>query len=69
MPDSDGEYWFAVLLHRDDLEACGFDSFEVDDEMMRKLADAMEESYRKSGFYIELNECANRLGIPMRDEG
>jgi hypothetical protein len=66
MADLDAEYWFVALLHRDDLDSCGFDSSQVDDETMGKLADAMEESYRKCGFHIELQECANRLGIPKR---
>jgi hypothetical protein len=43
MADLDGDYWFVLLLSRDDLEACGFDSSKVDDETMGKLADAMEE--------------------------
>ena len=43
MADLDGDYWFVLLLSRDDLEACGFDLSKVDDETMGKLADAMEE--------------------------
>ena len=69
MADLDGEYWFVALLHRDDLEACGFNLSQVDDETMGKLADAMEESYRKCGFHIGVRECANRLGIPERGGG
>jgi hypothetical protein len=64
MADLDGEYWFVVLLRRDDLEACGLDSSQVDDETMEKLADAMEEVYYD--FFDDLLECANRLGIPKR---
>jgi hypothetical protein len=55
-----------ALLHRDDLDACGFDSSQVDEETMRMLTDAMEGCYRKCGFYIDLTDCANRMGIPER---
>ena len=64
MADLDGEYWFVLLLRRDDLEACGFDSSKVDDETMGKLADAMEEAY--CCFFDDLWKCADRLGIPKR---
>jgi hypothetical protein len=66
MADLDGEYWFAALLHRDDLDSCGFDSSQVDDETMGKLADMIEEAYCENGFFGDLEECATRLGIPTR---
>ena len=66
MPDLDGEYWFVLLLRRDDLEACGFDSSRVDDATMGKLADAIEEAYSETDFFTDLIECADRLGIPRR---
>ncbi len=68
MADLDAEYWFVALLHRDDLEACGFDSSQVDDETMGKLSDLIEEAYSETDFFTDLIECAQRLDIPERDE-
>ncbi len=66
MADLDGEHWFVALLHRDDLDACGIDSSQVDDETMGKLADAMEHIYRSFDFQTDLQDCAEELGLPER---
>jgi hypothetical protein len=66
MANLDGEFAFVVYLHRDDLEAAGFDSSQVDDETMRKLTAAIEEAYNETGYLNDLIEYANRLGIPKR---
>jgi hypothetical protein len=45
----------------------GYDSSQVDDETMGKLADAMEGVYYD--FFDDLWECANRLAVPKRGDG
>ena len=64
MADSDGEYWSVVILRRGDLEACGFDSSQVDDETMEKLADEMHDIYCSFDFQTDLRDLAEELGIP-----
>ncbi len=66
MADSDGEYWSVVILRRDDLDACGFDSSQVDDETMGKLADAMGDIYCAFDFQTNLQDLAEEFGIPER---
>ncbi|MFA5827168.1 MAG: hypothetical protein WC839_01555 [Candidatus Paceibacterota bacterium] len=48
---------------RDDLEEVGFDTKNVDDGTMLKLASKMADAYCEDGFWIDLEILADHLKI------
>ncbi len=62
-PISD-DYFPIVRLHRDDLEAIGFDAREVSDETMRTLSADLCDCYCDQDFWNDLRYVAEKYGIP-----
>lgn len=57
--------WFEVTaICREDLEEHGFDTSDVSDEMMNRIAGYMEQSYCGNGFTKDLKEACEELEIP-----
>ena len=64
--DNNG-YFVITSVHRDDLEAAGFDSSKVTDEQMELLAKYMANDYLKHLFWASLKYIAEeRLEIPLK---
>ena len=53
-----------TLVHRDDLEARGFDVSNVDDSTMERLAYKMADAYIEHSFWTDLDIIATDLDIP-----
>lgn len=67
--DDDKGYFIITRVHRDDLEAAGFDASNVDDATMERLADKMGEDYVTQLFWEHLPIMAEDLGIPQKEGG
>ena len=61
-------YFQITAVHRDDLEASGFDVSEVSDDTMRSIAAKMCDDYVEQMFWISLKIIAEELGIPKKEE-
>ena len=57
-------FFYITSVHRDDLEALGFDVSEVTDTQMKKLAKQMSDDYCNQLFHTSLEILAEELGIP-----
>ena len=68
LEEKDSGYFSIGCLHRDDLEAAGFDASNVDDDTMDRLADKMGDAYVSNGFWIDLPIIAEYLEIPKKGE-
>ena len=55
-------------VSREDLEAKGFDTSEVDDDTMERLASKMGDDYCEQLFWTSLEIIAEYMGIPKKDE-
>jgi len=66
--DDDDSYFEITCLHREDLESIGYDTSEVDDSVMKKLASKLSDDYCEQLFWGSLPIIADHLGIPMREE-
>ena len=64
----DDEYFVITRVHRDDLDAAGFDASQVDDATMERLADKMGDDYLEQLFWVHLPILAEYLEIPRKDE-
>ena len=64
--NTDGSFVIS-RVHRDDLEAIGFDTSEVDDDTMDELADRMGDDYGNQLFWESLESIAETMEIPRRD--
>ncbi len=53
---------------REDLEGIGFDTSEVDDSIMERLASKMADAYLENGFWIDLPIIAEYLEIPKKKD-
>ena len=69
---SDPEYWsqeFPITsITRDDLVEAGFPKHrveQIDDETMKEIASAMEDTYRDHGYWEDLRLCVNRTVIAI----
>lgn len=70
LPDltkNDEGYFKITSIHRDDLEAAGFDSSQVDDTTMKRLASKMADDYLEQLFWVQLPIIAENLDIPRKD--
>ena len=56
-------YFNITSVHRDDLEAEGFDASQIDDDTMRKLASKLADAYCEHMFWIDLPIIAKALNI------
>lgn len=65
-PEGDG-YFPITSVCRDDLEEKGFDTSEVSDETMRRLASKMADDYLEQLYWISLEILAECLDIPQRN--
>lgn len=65
--ESDG-FFYITSVHRDDLEARGFDTSEVSDNDMRYLAKKMCDDYCTQMFHESMEILAEGMGIPKREE-
>ena len=62
-------YFEITSVHRDDLEAAGFDSSNVSDETMELLAKKMANDYLEQLYWTSLSIIAEDcLGIPKKVE-
>jgi len=52
-----------ISVCRTDLEDIGFDTKNVDDSTMERLASKMANAYCENGFWIDLDILAEDLGI------
>ncbi len=63
-------FFLVSTVHREDLEEIGFDTSNIDDEVMGRLAKGMSELYVESGaFEQHLEAMAKLLGKKMKKEG
>jgi hypothetical protein len=63
----DNEGFFEISrLHRDDLESIGYNTSEVDDSVMKKLASKLGDDYCNQLFWNSLHILADVLDIPKR---
>lgn len=62
------DYFVIARIHRDDLDAAGFDSSNVSDEQMEKIARKMGDDYVTQLFWEHLSFFAEYLGIPKKNE-
>lgn len=53
-------------IHRDDLEASGFNSSNVDNQTMSNIASRMSEVFVENYFWTTLNIIAEEMGIPRK---
>lgn len=67
-PVDDEGFFVITRIHRDDLEAAGFDASDVDDDTMKELAGKMRSDYLTQLFWEHLPMLAEDLGIPKKDE-
>jgi len=64
--DEDEGYFEISSLHRDDLEHIGYDTSEVDDSVMKKLASKLGDDYCEQLFWNNLSIIADGLEIPKK---
>lgn len=62
------DFFYITSLHRDDLEAVGFDVSEVTDNDMRRLAKLMGDDYTTQLFHVSMEILAEYMGIPKKGE-
>lgn len=60
------EYFNITSVAREDLEGIGYDTSEVDDATMERLASKMADAYCENGFWIDLPILADHLEIPKQ---
>lgn len=61
------EHFAITSVSREDLEARGYETENVDDETMERLASKMSDAYCDNGFWVDLETLADHLGIPKKD--
>ena len=54
-------------VSRADLEHKGFDTSQVDDETMKRIASMMDDSYLDDGFWTDLVSACEEVGIPQKE--
>lgn len=65
--DDDKDSFSITSVSREDLDAAGFDTSNVDDDTMERLADKMGDAYVSNGFWIDLPIIAEYLEIPKKE--
>lgn len=64
----DTTYFEITSISREDLEHAGYDTSDVDDDTMRKLASKMGDDYCEQLFWVQLPIIADYLGIPLKQK-
>ena len=62
------EDFVITSVSREDLETAGFDTSNVDDAVMSKLADKLADDYLEQLFWASLRIIAEGLDIPKKDK-
>lgn len=62
------EYFEITSVARADLEGIGYDTSEVDDSTMYRLASKMADAYCDQVFWIDLPIIADYLEIPTKED-
>jgi hypothetical protein len=65
---NDEEYFPVTSLHRADLKFAGFNTDNVDDSTMKRLAEKMADDYCEQLFWSSLTIIAEILGIPKEGD-
>ena len=65
--DEPKESFEITSVSREDLDAAGFDTSDVDDSTMERLASKMGDAYCSNGFWIDLPIIAEYLEIPKKE--
>ena len=63
---SDG-YFPITSVHRDDLQAKGFDVDKITDAQMEELADKMGDDYCEQLFWDSMEIIADSMGLPRKE--
>ena len=66
--DDDKDSFPIVSVSRADLEDKGYDTSNVDDATMERLASKLSDAYVENGFWIDLPIMADYLEIPKKEE-
>lgn len=61
------ESFIITEVSREDLEAIGYDTSEVSDDTMEKLASKLGDDYCEQLFWTSLDIMAEYMGIPKRE--
>lgn len=64
----DDGYFYITSVHRDDLEAQGFDVSNVSDAQMSKLAEMLSDDYCEQLFWTSVDSLAEYVGMTKRDD-
>ena len=63
------ELFEVIAISRDDIEeGLGFDSSNISDETMEKIADAMADMYLDDGFWSDLAFLLEKFEIPKLND-
>ena len=62
------KYFSITSVHKDDLEEIGFDTKNVDDSTMSKLASKMADAYCEFAFWSDLEIISEHLKIPKHNK-
>lgn len=62
------EHFPVSHVSRADLEQKGFDTTNVTDEDMERIASFMDDNYLEDGFWTDLVMACEEYGIPERKE-
>ena len=62
-----GSYFPITSICEEDLISRGFDTSNVDDATMKRLASKMADDYLEQMFWISLDTLAEAIGIPKRN--
>lgn len=67
LPEQSDGFFVISRIHRDDLEAAGFDASNVDDATMERMADKMGDDYVSQLFWEHLPVFAEDFGVPRKE--
>lgn len=62
------DYFPITSVSRADLEAKGFDTSEITDDQMSKLASKMADDYLEQMYWISMTIIAEELGFPKKEK-
>lgn len=64
----DNEFFPITSVSRADLESKGFDTSEITDDQMKRLASKMADDYLEQMYWISMKIIAEELGFPKKSE-
>ncbi len=62
------EFFPITSVSRDDLESKGFDTSEITDDQMKRLASKMADDYLEQMYWISMTIIAEQLGFPKKSK-